>query len=246
MANDNLKIWKQVSTTDPSKTKQFTKPGGFRGTAINQTYQTELATKVFGPMGLGWGVEVVEERYQEGAPCIVNDVPQEIREVIHIAKVRLWYHFPDEGNGEIFHYGSTPFIYGSKYGVKSDEEHAKKSLTDATSKALSMLGFAADIYSGDFDNPDYREEAAQAVALEKAEDKDAEAAKQAQEYNAWKAEHLKLVSGAMGGSELKALFTLISRKMARVDDQQGLRALNEGYKARVEELKAIKKESENA
>ncbi|MEL2356101.1 hypothetical protein AAES00_26630, partial [Klebsiella pneumoniae] len=53
--------------------------------------------------------------------------------------------------------GCTPYIYGSKYGTTCDGEAAKKSLTDATKKALSGLGFSGDIFMGLYDNLEYRQ-----------------------------------------------------------------------------------------
>ncbi len=47
----------------------------------------------------------------------------------------------------------------------------KKSLTDATKKALSQLGFSADIFLGLYDNPQYREEIGQEFAIKNASDK---------------------------------------------------------------------------
>lgn len=59
---DNLSIWKQVQRTDP----RFTKPlegAGFQGTSINSNYMFMRATEIFGPIGEGWGYEVVEEKF---------------------------------------------------------------------------------------------------------------------------------------------------------------------------------------
>ena len=43
--------------------------------------------------------------------------------------------------GEVTHFGQTTFVGANKHGLFTDEEAPKKSLTDATNKALSMLGF---------------------------------------------------------------------------------------------------------
>jgi hypothetical protein len=59
------------------------------------------------------------------------------------------------GNGTVEHFGQTTFVGKNKNGYFTDEEAPKKSLTDAIGKALSMLGFSADIYLGLFDDNKY-------------------------------------------------------------------------------------------
>ncbi|WP_051346256.1 hypothetical protein [Bradyrhizobium sp. th.b2] len=144
MSNDNLKIWNAVEATDPKYTKQFNRGGGFKGTATNATYLAKKATQQFGPLGLGWGWNVIDEKYQPG-----ND-----QNVIHVLRIKLWYML-DGKKGEIEHYGQTQFIGKNKNGWYTDEEAPKKSLTDAISKALSGLGFAADIHLGMYDDNRY-------------------------------------------------------------------------------------------
>ena len=64
--NTNLAIWNAVEQTDPAYTKQFSKGGGFKGTATNATYLAKKATNQFGPIGIGWGWNVIDETYQPG------------------------------------------------------------------------------------------------------------------------------------------------------------------------------------
>lgn len=150
---DNLALWNSVSRTDPAYTKNFTRGGGFKGTAINATYLARLATEKFGPIGVGWGIEVVDEAYIEGAP-IITDGQVVCKEVIHKIRAKLWYKLGDE-RGEVTQYGLTTFIGKNKFGPFTDEEAPKKSMTDAMTKCLSLLGFAADVHTGKFDDNKY-------------------------------------------------------------------------------------------
>ena len=145
-ANPNMAVWSAVEMTDPKYAKEFTRPGGFTGTAVDSTYLARKATALFGPMGIGWGVNVVNEEYRE-AQIIDPETGQ--RQVNHVLQVEFWY-IKDGERGTIYHFGQTPFVYynNKKKVVFSDEEAPKKSMTDATSKCLSMLGFSADIYMG--------------------------------------------------------------------------------------------------
>jgi hypothetical protein len=146
---DTLKLWRTVEKTDPQYTKGFSRGGGFRGTATNATYLAMKATEQFGPMGTGWGVEVLSEQYVEGAW-----LDERTRETVHKVLVKLWYVL-DGKRGEVQQFGQTTFIGKNKNGCFTDEEHAKKSLTDGMSKCLSLLGFAADIHLGRFDDNKY-------------------------------------------------------------------------------------------
>lgn len=142
---EHLKIWDAVEKTDPRHTKTFKRAGGFSGTSVNMTYQAHRATELFGPCGIGWGWTVLDERLLEGAG--------EAR--VHRVHIRLWYKWGGE-RGEIEHFGQTEFSGKRSNGnLFVDEEAPKKSLTDAISKCLSMLGFSADIFLGLYDDNKY-------------------------------------------------------------------------------------------
>ena len=142
--SNNLAIWNAVETTDPKYTKGFNRGGGFKGTSTNATYLAKKATNQFGPIGIGWGWTVLEENFVNGQD----------KDVIHILKIKLWYKWNDQ-RGEIEHFGQTQFVGKNRNGYFADEEAPKKSLTDAISKCLSLLGFAADIHLGMYDDNRY-------------------------------------------------------------------------------------------
>jgi hypothetical protein len=151
----NISLWETVQATDPRYTRDFTRGDGFSGTAINATYQAKKATEAFGPMGLGWGVKILEERYIEGAHMGWNSQGSDLgREKIHVVRIELWYKWNNE-RGTIEHFGQTKFVGCSARGVFTDEEAPKKSVTEATSKCLSLLGFGADVYMGLYDDSKY-------------------------------------------------------------------------------------------
>ncbi|MFK3840954.1 hypothetical protein [Serratia sp. NPDC087055] len=181
---DNLDIWNRVYKTDAKFTKAFSNNGG--GTSINGTYMVMQATKVFGPQGINWRVEVIEERFIDGAPImrtakqddgnfakeiIPNGAGGYLCEVNHVVTIRLRYKLRDK-TGEVIAYGCTPYIFATqKGGIMSDGEAPKKSLTDATKKALSQLGFSADVFLGLYDDLAYRQENDAEFALKNASDK---------------------------------------------------------------------------
>lgn len=152
--SNNLALWESVEKTDPSYTKNFNRPGGFKGTAMNATWLAQRATELFGPCGIGWGMTVLNEEYVKGAPILVDGQVVGF-ELIHVVHAKLWY--VHEGKrGEIEQFGQTQ-MSGRRNDGKfyTDEEAPKKSLTDATTKCLSMLGFGADIFKGYYDDNKY-------------------------------------------------------------------------------------------
>lgn len=192
---DNLELWKNVFKTDERFTTAFSVNGG--GTSINGTYMTMIATREFGPKGIGWGVDILEERFDNGAPItrtvkgtdgnntwelIPDGVGGVLTEKHHVIKIRLWY-IRNSVRGEEISFGCTPYIYGSKYGPICDGEATKKSLTDATKKALSALGFCADIFMGLYDNPEYRQKNKAEFALKNASENAEDAARVRQELD---------------------------------------------------------------
>lgn len=136
IGQDNLELWKRVFKTDERFTKAFTQNGG--GTSINGTYLTMLATREFGPKGIGWGVDILEERFDIGAPLhavkgkdnnaswelVLDGNGNTVNEQHHVVTVRLWYIL-NGVRGEETAYGCTPYIYGSKYGITCDGEATK-------------------------------------------------------------------------------------------------------------------------
>lgn len=147
---DNLELWKNVFKTDERFTTAFSVNGG--GTSINGTYMTMIATREFGPKGIGWGVDILEERFDNGAPITRTVkgtdgnntwelIPDGVlTEKHHVIKIRLWY-IRNSVRGEEISFGCTPYIYGSKYGPICDGEATKKSLTDATKKSTVCAWF---------------------------------------------------------------------------------------------------------
>ncbi len=152
-----LLIWNAVCATDPRYTKTFSRSGGFSGTAINSTYLIREATRLWGAMGDRWGVTILDEDIMEGAPIFDADGKVIGAEKIHKLHIRLWYPSPSSPHTKaaVEHFGQTTFVGVNKRGIYTDEEAPKKSLTDAIGKALSMLGFSADVYLGLFDDSKY-------------------------------------------------------------------------------------------
>ena len=223
--SENLKIWDAVHKTAPSATRQ-SQISGRTETSINGTYMFMQATKQFGPCGIGWGYDIADERIDRGAPIQfdADGNPIEYSET-HTIMLRFWYKLGDD-IGSIISYGHTPSKYMAGQGdnryMKVDSEAPKKSLTDAIKKALSMLGFSADIFMGQFDDREYVQAQINAELLEKADDKDAEKLRQQQEYDDWKTNNVQAMEKAVSLNELAGLYKAAIRKMERRGDKAGI------------------------
>ncbi|WP_404653723.1 exonuclease family protein [Raoultella terrigena] len=222
---DNLALWKRVFKTDERFTKAFTQNGG--GTSINGTYLTMIATREFGMKGIGWGVDIIEERFDNGAPITRKTQGSEnnqawevipdgngglLTEKHHIIKIRLWY-LVNGVRGEEYAYGSTPYIYGSKYGPICDGEAAKKSLTDATKKALSGLGFSGDIFMGLYDNLEYRQKNKAEFDLKNASEIAEDAARLRQEFDDKLSRVANTLATGVSANEVNKVFAPIAREL---------------------------------
>ena len=140
--SDNMKLWDAVSKTDPAHTKTVNQRGGF--TAIGANYQIKMATEQFGPIGIGWGYDCGEPIFN--GPFII--VP-----------VTMWHGDRSNKFGPIL--GCAEIA-----GKRPDSDAPKKATTDGVTKALSQLGFNADVFLGQFDDNKYVQERKQEVAQE--------------------------------------------------------------------------------
>ena len=138
--SDKTALWERHRTPPKDALKSFRKAGGFGGTSIDPMWLILEATKEWGPMGGEWGYRFVSES--------IEKLTEEY--VLHTCNIEVFH--PD---GSVPSTGNTWLVSPSKHGPRYDDEASKKSRTDAISKALSWLGFGADIYMGMFDGNKY-------------------------------------------------------------------------------------------
>jgi len=212
-----MKVWDRVDKTDPAYTKRVTQRGGF--TAIDAMYQTKKATEIFGMYGKGWGLSQTKFNLEilEATGMIVHEA------VFFYVQDDKRYEFP-------IHNAIKPMM-----GAKSDEDWPKKVETNTISKALSRLGFCADVFMGDFDDQDYVQDRANEEAMAKAQDKDSEALKQAQEYDKWFSDHMTFVQTAVSMNELIKVFNLMVRRCkSKADDKSIIKVTRARDKRKLE------------
>ena len=135
--SDNLDLWHKVEKTNPKYTKQAN-VGGNKITSIAPQYQIMNVTEQFGSYGKTWGFKNIELDY--------TLVPE-----FNLIVFKAIFFYPD---GEFPTINSIKmFMDNAK--LKIDDNFAKKLETDTLTKAISKLGFNADIFMGKFEDTRY-------------------------------------------------------------------------------------------
>ena len=130
--SENMKLWDSVCETDPGTTKEVN--FGRKFTAIDAYAQIKRATEIWGPYGGVWGLTDISHTPVEGTTMML---------------VSSWFKYP-EGKFPI----TSSIFFMSEKG-STDDDFAKKVETDLITKALSRLGFNADVFMGKFDDNRY-------------------------------------------------------------------------------------------
>ena len=238
--------WDQFPKTDQKYTKSNNE-GGRRSTAITPIYMVKLATEVLGPIGEGWGYKIIEERFDNTCPIILvegdkangkvpvylTDNGQMVWEKTHTVLMEMWVGSKEN---TFTQYGHTKYSYMTKSGkYYVDHEYGKKSITDAMTKCLSLVGVCSDVYMGEFDDAEYREAAQVELAIEKADDQAAEIDKRTQELNEHIHQHNTLMDNcpnmdAVGKVYAKARHKAeLLAKALKMDTQQAIQPLDDKY-----------------
>ncbi|WP_272670125.1 MULTISPECIES: hypothetical protein [unclassified Providencia] len=257
---NHLNIWKQVQRTD----SRFTKPldgMGFVGTSINSTYMFMRATEIFGPIGEGWGYEIIEEKMIDGKPLVEPLLDAHHKQVAmrflrdgdgtllfeqnHSIKIRFWYIIEGETRGEFESYGATPYRYQTKQGIRTDSEVIKKSLTDSIKKALSMLGFSSDVFMGMHDNPEYVASNKLEYEIKAASDNAEDATRIRKELDEKFTRHTETMRSAVTPNELRGITSTLTREIsthAKLAKQRGDSEYEKYLNGRLRRLNEIEKE----
>ena len=216
--SNNLKLWDSVKETDKAFTKNVSQRGGY--TSITPQYQMQEATKAFGPYGLGWGFKSIDMDYS-------------VIDSLGLVIVKAVFFYILDGKEGLFPINNT---WPVKQGSRVDSDFAKKAETNTMGKALSKLGFNADVFMGLFDDPNYVDEVTNKKNMEKAEDKIAEQAKQDEEWSLWKQKELKAYDMIPNIHALKSVFTGHIRKIKVRGDEPAIKLFTTMKDQRKKEL----------
>lgn len=138
---DNLSLWNKVEKTNPAHTKDA-KIGQLSIKAINAQSQIKEATKQFGTYGNTWGLKNLQYSFMDIGTT-------------KMAMLGAEFYYP---SGEFEIHTTLKIAYmtqGANGYLKIDDDFMKKMETDVTTKALSKLGFNADVFMGLYDDNRY-------------------------------------------------------------------------------------------
>lgn len=172
--NKNMTLWDEVKTPHRKYTKKVSMRGGF--TAIDPQYLIMKATEQFGPYGYGFGLSESIFDYS---------LLESNRVAIHNAK---FFYLKD---GERVEFPITNSVEVVSKNGNMDIDYAKKAETNTLSKALSKIGFAADVYMGLFDDQDYVQAVDNLNELKDMEEKEEVAKKAYEDIREWIAEQVE-------------------------------------------------------
>ena len=171
--SENLKIWDAVKSVDARNIKNV-KIGGQNMLSVNGISMIQQITAVIGPIGKSWYYSIKDERYENTKPLLMNKEPliidgSAIWEQTHTVILEFFINYGD-GWRSFPCFGHTPYRYMTRDGaIMVDQEAGKKSMTDALKKCLTMLGVAADVYSGALDDHIYAADAQDKINIKKAD-----------------------------------------------------------------------------
>ena len=143
---DNMSLWLSVEKTDPAFTKSVTERGR-KYTDIDPMWLIMQATKQWGPYGSTWGLKNIKREFLPH-----HSDPLAATHTNRYCILSAVFYYP---SGE-FEIGNAMPLFSAKQGLY-DNDFVKKIETNTLSKALSKLGFGADVFLGKFDDVRYVE-----------------------------------------------------------------------------------------
>ena len=135
--SNHLELWNKVEKTNPKYTKKANVKGN-NITAIAPQYQIKNVTEQFGSYGTSWGFESLEFDYT-------------LTDSLGLVILHAVFYYP----GGKFPIKNAQSLFMDNAKTKVDDNFAKKLETDTLTKAISKLGFNADIFMGLFDDVKY-------------------------------------------------------------------------------------------
>lgn len=133
---ENMRLFEKFRVTPPEARKEI-KAGRLKGfTDINTMWRFKRLTEVFGPCGIGWKYEIVDQRI----------IPGHGHEVAAFVDILLYYKEGEQWSEGIPGIGGSSFVAQEKNGPHTSDECFKMALSDAIGTACKALGMSADIY----------------------------------------------------------------------------------------------------
>lgn len=134
---NNMELYHKVRVV-PDTAQRAIQAGRLKGkTDINPMWRIKKLTEMFGPCGIGWKYEIVDQ-------WIVPAGEQ----MAAFCNIKLYYKYKIDGewSDPIPGTGGNMFVAQESKGLYVNDECYKSALTDAISVACKALGIGADVY----------------------------------------------------------------------------------------------------
>lgn len=136
MQNNNLELWEKVETTQKEIIKEIEQEDGTKLKTVPSINRLKRGTEIFGLYGRDWGLRNIDHSDMK----ISNSL------VIGIIEAEFYVNsHPYQTSFKITN--STAIVSIQKKEFKVNTTYRKSLETDTINKALSRLGFNADIYT---------------------------------------------------------------------------------------------------
>ena len=136
MENKNMEIYNSFAEV-PANAKKTISAGRLKGmTDINPMWRIKKLTERYGPCGIGWYYDILEEKTVPGADG----------EICAFTKIKLYVKENGEWSMGIPGTGGSKLVAKESKGLYTNDECFKMALTDAISIACKPLGMGANVY----------------------------------------------------------------------------------------------------
>lgn len=135
MEQNNMRYYDALKTT-PEEAKKKITGGRLNGfTDINPSWRYHKLTELFGPCGIGWKFEIIDQKiipHGEEAKAFVQ--------------INLYIKDGEKWSDPIPGLGGSSFISKDRSGLYCSDECFKMAQTDALGTACKFLGMSEDVY----------------------------------------------------------------------------------------------------
>lgn len=135
--SENMTLYEKVRSV-PKEALKAIAGGRLKGMSdINPMWRIKMLTEMFGVCGIGWKIEIVDKRLENGSGG----------EIVCFVDILLSVKVDGEWSASIPGMGGSSFVTLENSGkLYTSDECFKMAYTDAISVACKSLGFAADVY----------------------------------------------------------------------------------------------------
>lgn len=133
---NNMELYNRYRAV-PKEAQKTINAGRLKGmTDINPMWRIQSLTEAFGPCGVGWYAEILNQWIDGGSNG----------EAVANVRAALYVKVNGEWSRPIVGIGGSMFVASEKSGLHTSDEAYKMAYTDAISVCCKMLGFGADVY----------------------------------------------------------------------------------------------------